>query len=86
MERFARKAHSAWSTSSAGTLSNSSDITFNAIGSSESSTATITHVGIFTAISGATTFVGGGQVGANKVIGANDIPKILSGELDITLD
>lgn len=82
---YARKAHSSWSTSSAGTLSNSSDITFTAIGSSESSTATITHVGIFTASSGGT-FIGGGAVGASKTIGANDIPKILSGELDITLD
>lgn len=80
---YARKAHSSWTTSSAGTLSNNGDITFDTI-TDTVDTATVTAVGIWTAASGGE-FIAGGDVGTSKVLAENDIPKILSGELDISL-
>jgi len=81
---YARKAHSSWTTSASGTLSNDGDITFATITDTVDS-ATVTHVGIFTASSGGD-FICGGAVGTDKTIAENDIPKILDGELDISLD
>ena len=81
---YARKNHTSWTTSTAGTLSNNGDITFDTI-TDASDSATVTHVGIWTAASSGT-FICGGSVTTSKTIALNDIPKILSGELDISLD
>lgn len=81
---YARKNHTSWTTSSAGTLSNNGDITFATITDTTDS-ETVTHVGIWSAVTGGT-FICGGAVGTSKTIAENDIPKILDGELDISLD
>ncbi len=81
---YARKAHSNWNAASGGSITNDGDITFATITDTTDS-ATITHVGVWTASSGGT-FICGGAVGTSKTIAENDIPKILDEELTVSLN
>lgn len=84
---YARQAVSTtggWSDpgASSGATDNANDITFPA--ATPSGWGTITHVGIFDAVT-AGNLLFHGALTASKVVNANDVFKFLAGQLDITL-
>jgi len=71
-----------FSAASSGATSNSADITFP---TATGSWGTVTHFGIFDASSGGNLLVWG-AFSASKAVGTDDVFKVSSGDLDVSMD
>jgi len=72
-----------FSTSTTGAISNDAQLQFTNSGGS--AWTTVTHFGVWSAVT-VGTFYGGGALSASKTVGAGDTATFAIGDLDITLD
>ena len=79
---YARKLHSAWAAASSGQTSNTGAITFAA---AEASWGTVTHFGIFDALTNGN-LLAWGAVGTQKAVTSGDVVSFADGTLTISLD
>lgn len=81
---YARKAQGAFGNAGSNptTLSNSADIDF---ATATASWGTVTHFGIWDAVSGGN-FLGGYALSASKLVGDTDVARFPSGSLQVTAD
>ena len=79
---YARKLHNSWTPADDGVKKNSGVCTFSpCVGASW---GTITHFGLFDALTGGN-FLGGGALTAQKVIAVDDIPEFADQSIAISL-
>lgn len=79
---YARKLHSSWTAAPAGQTSNTGAITFAA---AEASWGTVTHFGIYDAITGGN-LLAWAAVGTQKAVASGDVVSFADGTLTISLD
>lgn len=79
---YARKLHNTWSTATVAQTSNSGAVTFDA---ATGSWGTVTHFGIFDAITGGN-LLGWGILGTSKAVSLGDVVSFADSALAVTLD